>query len=75
MKKVICVYDGIELGHGIRLTIGKIYEVNELINDNIVVITDNLGDQANYVMISDNKVWFEDATSYIRDQKLKELGI
>ena len=75
MKSVICVHDGIELGHGRRLTIGKIYEVNELINDNIVVITDNLGDQANYVMISDNKVWFEDATSYLREDKLNELGI
>ena len=56
--------------------IGKIYEVNELINDNIVVITDNIGDQANYVMISgDDKVWFEDATPYIREDKLNELGI
>ena len=75
MKSVICVHDGMELGHGTRLTIGKIYEVNELINDNIVVITDNIGDQANYVMISDNKVWFEDATPYIREDKLNELGI
>jgi hypothetical protein len=74
MKSVICVYDGMELGHGRRLTIGKIYEVIELIN-NIVVITDNLGDQANYVMISDNKVWFEDATPYIREEKLNKLGI
>ncbi len=76
MKSVICVYDGIELGHdGRRLTIGKIYEVIELINDNIVVITDNLGDQANYVMISDTKVWFEDATPYIREENLNKLGI
>ena len=75
MKSVICVYDGIELGLGRRLTIGKIYEVIELINDNIVVITDNLGDQANYVMISDTKVWFEDATPYIREEKLNKLGI
>ncbi len=74
MKSVICVYDGTELGLGRRLTIGKIYEVIELIN-NIVVITDNLGDQANYVMISDNKVWFEDATPYIREEKLNKLGI
>lgn len=75
MKSVICVYDGMELGHGRRLTIGKIYEVIELINDNIVVITDNLGDQANYVMISDYKVWFEDATPYIREETLNKLGI
>ena len=53
----------------------KIYEVIELINDNIVVITDNLGDQANYVMISDTKVWFEDATPYIREETLNKLGI
>lgn len=75
MKSVICVYDGIELGHGRRLTIGKIYEVIELINDNIVVITDNLGDQVNYVMISDTKVWFEDATPYIREETLNKLGV
>jgi hypothetical protein len=75
MKSVMCVYDGMELGHGRRLTIGKIYEVIELINDNIVVITDNLGDQNNYVMISDTKVWFEDATPYIREENLNKLGI
>ena len=71
----MCVYDGIEIGHGRRLTIGKIYEVNELRNGNIVVITDNLGDQGNYVMISNNKVWFEDATPYIREENLNKLGI
>jgi hypothetical protein len=75
MKSVICVYDGMELGHGTRLTIGKIYEVNKLISDNHVVITDNLGDQVNYLTISADKVWFEDATSYIREEKLNELGI
>ena len=71
----MCVYDGMDGKHSNRLTIGKIYEVIELINDNIVVITDNLGDQANYVMISDTKVWFEDATPYIREENLNKLGI
>ncbi len=71
----MCVYDGMDAKFSTRLTIGKIYEVNELINDNIVVITDNIGDQANYVMISNNKVWFEDATSYIREEKLNKLGL
>ena len=70
----MCIYDGMDGKFSTRLTIGKIYEVIELIN-NIVVITDNLGDQANYVMISDNKVWFEDATPYIREEKLNKLGI
>lgn len=74
MKKVICVYNGIELGRGKRLTIGKIYDVIEFIRDNLIVIKDDQGDEANYIMVED-KVWFEDATSYIRDQKLKELGI
>ena len=41
MKSVICVYDGIELGLGRRLTIGKIYEVIELINDNIKESNEN----------------------------------
>ena len=75
MKSVICVHDGMELGHGTRLTIGKIYEVNELINDNLITITDNLGNQANYAMISNIRVWFEDATPYLREDKLKKLGI
>ena len=74
MKKVICVYNGIEPGRGKRLTIGKIYDVIEFIRDNLIVIKDDQGDEANYIMVED-KVWFEDATSYIRDQKLKELGI
>lgn len=74
MKKVICVYNGIELGHSKRLTIGKIYELISLI-DNFICIKDDIGDKTNYVMISDDKVWFEDATPYIREDKLNELGI
>lgn len=66
MKSVICVYDGVELGHGERLTIGKIYDVISSV-DNFIFIKDNKGDESNYVMISDDKVWFEDATPYIRD--------
>ena len=49
--------------------------LSELLNDNIIVITDNIGDQANYVMISGEHVWFKDATAYTREEKLKELGI
>jgi hypothetical protein len=75
MKSVMCVYDGMDGKHSNRLTIGKIYEVIELLNDNIIVITDNIGDQANYVMISGEHVWFKDATAYTREEKLKELGI
>lgn len=83
MRYVKCLYNGVlELGYGSnvekpqrRLSVGKIYEVNELINDNIVVITDNLGDQISYSMISYDKVWFEDVTAEMRDKKLNDLGI
>lgn len=74
MKSVICVYDGMDGEHSTRLTIGKIYELISLI-DNFICIKDDIGDKTNYVMISDDKVWFEDATAEIRDKKLNELGI
>jgi rRNA processing protein Gar1 len=72
MKKVICVYNGIELGHSKRLTIGKIYDVIEFIEDNLIVIKDDQGDEANYIMVED-KVWFEDAKPYIREDKLNDI--
>lgn len=88
MKSVICVYNGVELGHGERLTVGKIYDVisvgdlprgNPFLKNrsagNFICIKDNKGDVSSYVMISDDKVWFEDATPYIREDKLNELGI
>jgi hypothetical protein len=40
-----------------------------------IIITDNVGDRTNYFMISDDKVWFEDATPYIREETLNKLGI
>lgn len=74
MKSVICIYNGIEIGESKRLTVGKIYQVISSI-DNIIHIKDDKDDSTNYVMVSDNKVWFEDATPYIRENKLNELGI
>jgi hypothetical protein len=77
MKSVICIYDGMGYfpNDSIRLTKGKIYEVDEIISDNVISITDNLGDQVNYSMVSGNIVWFEDSKSHIREYKLNELGI
>lgn len=75
MKSVICVYDGMDGEFSTRLTIGKIYEVLEMPSCDIIFIKDDVGDQANYVMISDTKVWFEDATPYIREENLNKLGI
>jgi hypothetical protein len=79
MKSVICVYDGMDGKHSNRLTIGKIYEVLEFKIDplerHFIIITDNVGDRTNYFMISDDKVWFEDATPYIREETLNKLGI
>lgn len=75
MKSVICVYDGMYGKYSARLTIGKIYEVLEMVSPDIVFIKDDIGDETSYVLKPDNRVWFEDATVYIREEKLKELGI
>ena len=75
MKSVICVYDGMDGKFSTRITIGKIYEVLEMPSHDIIFIKDDVGDEVTYVMISDDKVWFKDATAYTREEKLKELGI
>ena len=75
MKSVICVYDGMDGEFSNRLTIGKIYEVLVMPSHDIIFIKDDIGDEATYVMISDDKVWFEDATPYTREEKLNKLGI
>lgn len=75
MKSVICVYDGMDGEFSTRLTIGKIYEVLERSSHDIVFIKDDIGDEVSYVMISDDKVWFEDAIPYIREENLNKLGI
>jgi hypothetical protein len=75
MKSVICVYDGMDGKFSTRLTIGKIYEVLEMPSHDIVSIKDDIGDESTYVLISGDKVWFEDATAYTREEILKELGI
>lgn len=71
----MCVYDGMDGKFSTRLTIGKIYEVLEMPSQDIVFIKDDIGDEVSYVMISDDKVWFEDATPYIREENLNKLGI
>lgn len=79
MKYVKCVYDG---GGGIRLTIGKIYEVLEFqqsefeqykFNSPIIEIKDNTGDIVSYSMYNDTNQWFIDATPEIRDQKINSI--
>ncbi len=78
MKSVICVYNMV---NSTRLTYGKIYEVLEIVSQgpglstNIIFIKDDIGDESSYVLKSGNLVWFEDATPYIREEKLKKLGI
>lgn len=75
MKNVICVYDGMDGQYSTRLTIGKIYEVLEMVSNDQIFIKDDIGDEVNYLMISGDQVWFKDATPYIREDKLNELGI
>ena len=75
--KVMCVYNSCE-----DLTIGKIYDVIHLEKSRILprmlhsILIINDKDEQQLYYIEDNKrVWFEDATPYIRDNKLNELGI
>ena len=82
MKKVICLHNGLSASNpdGNRLTIGKIYNVIRTIGNKKspvgIEIEDNLGTPGTYVLEDTyGRKWFEDATPYIRDQKLKELGI
>lgn len=74
MKYVRCIYNN--KSH-IRLTINKIYEVVNVfqIGDQIIsiLIIDNKGDESAYFIKNNDIVWFEDATAYIRDNKINEL--
>lgn len=84
MKAVKCIFEG-ELHELLadQLTYGKIYEVFHLQNGNytesyhknsVLIINDK--DQQKLYYIEDyNGVWFVDATPYIREEKLKEIGI
>ena len=80
MKYVKCVYDGVS-GGGIRLTIGKIYEVlvfqeaevEEHKYSPIIEIEDNIGDIASYSMYNDTHQWCIDATSEVREQKINSI--
>lgn len=78
MKYVICRYNG-DTEDSIRLTEGKIYEVLEEYDGqygHIILIEDNTGEKINYLLRGDQDIiWFEDATSILRDNKLENLGI
>lgn len=74
MKYVRCINNN---NSHIRLTINKIYEVinvfqigNQIIS---IQIIDNKGDESAYFIKNNDIVWFEDATAYIRDNKINEL--
>lgn len=84
MKYVKCVYDGYSnTGNlGIRLTVDKIYEVLDYhINkfnlwqhqDVIITIIDNLGDEACYSISNKDNIWFIDADSIVRDDKINKI--
>lgn len=71
----MCIYDGMDGKYSKRLTIGKIYKVLEILHNDIVIITDDIGDEVSYVLISGDQVWFEDATAHTREENLNKLGI
>jgi hypothetical protein len=76
MKCVRCVN---KLGHGV--TYGKIYKVRNYYDWNgqkYIELIDDDGRITTYDMFPshpNNRLWFEGATAYIREDKLKELGI
>ncbi len=82
MKYVKCVYDGCDGDVSRRLCIGRIYKVVNIIDSTdynglyspIVNIIDDLGDDSSYIMTtSEKKIWFIDATSDIREEKLNKI--
>ncbi len=74
MKYARCIYNN---NSHIRLTTNKIYEVINVfqIGDQIIsiLIIDNKGDESAYFIKNNDIVWFEDATAYIRDNKINNL--
>jgi hypothetical protein len=76
MKWVRCVN---KLGHGV--TYGKIYKVRNYYDWNgqkYIELIDDDGRITTYDMFQshpNNRLWFEDATADIRDNKLNDLGI
>ena len=81
IKAVQFVFTG---KYGPSLTYGKIYDVlNCRINRfdkpiiPIITIKNDFDEDVEYFMIDrfDENVWFEDATPYIREYKLNQLGI
>lgn len=76
MKAVKFVFSGI---WSASLTYGKIYDVLDYRKNSfdisVITIKNDFGDDAEYFMMCENNVWFEDATSYIREERLTKLGI
>lgn len=79
MKWVRCLYDG-----GFETsTIGKVYKVLSIshftnwtsmrVNDRVCIIND-LGQRDFLSLITyDDRVWFEDATDLVREEKLNDI--
>jgi hypothetical protein len=66
MKKIRCI----SIGHWSDLTINKIYDVISTNDIDQYLIIDDMCNKCHY-----NSDRFVDATPYIREQKLKQLGI
>lgn len=88
MKWVKCIYCGDDTSSLLsrlvcrRLTVGKIYKVNEhFIEDfeDYVKITNNLGREVLYSFYGgrdehgNNRKWFEDADVEVRDNKIESI--
>lgn len=77
MKWVRCVYNGAYE----TLTIGKVYEVlsfgypifNNSNNKVSLSILNDLGVKSNWFEQIGDKVWFEDVTAEIRDNKINQV--
>lgn len=83
MKYVRCLYDGDHLVIKDKddnivkptITTGKIYEVVEYLiemGEEYIKITNNSGNIVLYAMRYD-RIWFEDVTSEVRDNKINQI--
>ena len=76
MKPSKYIYIKKELDKHYNFTYGKVYCVIEHdLKNNAIYIYNDKGERSLCYLYEDDTDWFVDATSYIREEKLNELGI
>ena len=73
MKYVKCVY---ESSGSLPITLNKIYEVVHFNREReLVEIVNDDGHEDLYYVSDTDVTWFVDATAFVREEKLNDLGI